>query len=253
MANDTLAYDDARRRITPASRVLITALAIAVGMAVVTLARAHSPVDPATVSEGHPTGHTQDHAGMAWPPQPRGLENVVFRGDSTAETLAVKARERLQAALERVALRRADVKQALGNRFTRLPLVEQEDKDGTPRNPVLTWFSHATNSTVEVEMESQRVRTVRTIPAAEYQPEITDEEVADAEGIARNHFAGLGEERVAQLEAFGILAYQPTGKGFFDTRVIYISFHPDNDSYPEYAAWVDLTGRRVLRILKEKQ
>lgn len=224
-----------------------------VALLAVAAAHAHSPVDPATVAEGHPTGHTRDHGDMTWPPQPRGITRVVPKGDATAVIQAEKARQRLEAALERIATRRADVRQALGERFTRLPLLQEVGKDGVQSKPVLVYFSHATNSTVEVTMESNSVRTVRTVPAGEWQPEITDDEITEAQGIARSHFATLGEERVAELEAFGILAYQPTGSGFFDTRVIYISFHPDNDRDPEYAAWVDLTNRRVIRTLKEKQ
>ena len=76
---------------------------------------------------------------------------------------------------------------------------------------------------------------------------------ADAEGIARAHFAAGGQTRVAALQAFAILAYQPTGKGFYPTRVLYLSFHRNSDAPPEYVAWVDLTQRRVLRSRQEGQ
>ncbi len=244
-AASTSARRALRSRWHPMAMTAVTTLGWA------TLVWAHSPVDPAVVKEGHPTAHTQDHGDMIWPPQPRGITNVVPRTDKGEQTRDAKARERLTAALERVALLRGDVRQALGSRFTRAAVRQGLDKDGTPREPVLVYFSHATNSTVEVTLDGQRVRSLRTVPAAEYQPEITDAEVTEAEGIARAHFASLGEERVAQLEAFGILAYRPTGTGFYDTRVLYISFHPDNDSFPEFAAWVDLTNRRVIRTLIE--
>lgn len=215
------------------------------------LALAHSPAIPRDVGKEHPTGHTQDHGDLSWPPQPRGITNVLARRNAGVERRAAKAREQLAAALERVALARADVREALGGRYARVGVIEQALKDGSRADPVIVYFSHETNSTVEVTLDGQRVRSLRRTPAGEYQPEITDVEVTEAEGIARAHFSSLGEERVAQLEAFGILAYQPTGSGFYDSRVIYISFHPNNDSFPEFAAWVDLTHRRVIRTLKE--
>ncbi|GMW05312.1 MAG: hypothetical protein QY320_03545 [Gammaproteobacteria bacterium] len=233
------------------SRQHCVAIAVLAALAWIAPAGAHTPLDPAIVAEGHPTAHTQDHGDMIWPPQPRGITNVTSRADTGDRARLAKAQEKLAAALERVALVGPDVRQALGNRYTRIAVQQHAGKDGTPAEPVLVYFSHATNSTVEVAMDRQRVRSVHRVSAAEYQPEITDEEVTEAEGIARSHFAGLGEERVAQLEAFGILAYKPTGSGFYDTRVLYISFHPDNDSFPEYAAWVDLTNRRVIRTLIE--
>lgn len=229
-------------------RQVVSALALGILTAT---ALAHSPADPAGVQEGHPTGHIHDRADMTWPPQPRGITNVNFRLQD--DSLAVKARERLAAALERVALRRSDVQKALGNRYIRSALIEDEDKSGAAPVQRLVYFSHDRNATVEVALDGQNVRSLRTIAASEYQPEITDAEVTEAEGIARAHFGSLHKSRVEQLEAFGILAYQPVGNGFFDTRVIYISFHPDNDSSPEFAAWVDLTNRRVLRVREEQE
>jgi hypothetical protein len=43
------------------------------------------------------------------------------------------------------------------------------------------------------------------------------------------------------------LAYRPEGNGFYDTRVIYISFHLDSSSVPEFVAWVDLTSQKVMK------
>jgi hypothetical protein len=227
---------------------LLTGTVASVGCSI---ALAHSPVDPSAVGQGHPTGHVYDRLGVTWPPQPRGITNVVSRANPVAEEQLARAKAQLAAALERVALLRGDVRQALGTRYARITVLEDDDKDGTATPPRIVYFSHAKNATVEVTVEGQNVRSVKSIPPSEYQPEITDEEIAQAEGIARSHFAALRRERVAELEAFGILAYKPTGNGFFDTRVIYISFHPDNDSSPEYEAWVDLTNRRVIRAREE--
>ncbi len=84
------------------------------------------------------------------------------------------------------------------------------------------------------------------------QPDITDEETAAAELIARAYFDARSMERVSALKAFGILAYLPEGTGFYPTRVIYLSFHAADDAPPEFAAWVDLTTQRVLRIREER-
>lgn len=216
-------------------------------------APAPSPVDPATVDVGHPTGHVHDHGNQTWPPQPPGIQNVVPLNNPGKESQETEARERRANAQDRVATARLDVQQALGERYTRAAVVDDRRKSGAVRASRLVYFSYSNNSTVEVTLDGQRVLGFRTMPAAEYQPEITDAEIAEAEGIARAHFMALGEGRVAQLQAFGILAYQPTGKGFYATRVLYISFHRDSDSPPEYVAWVDLSQQRVLRARQEGQ
>ena len=216
-------------------------------------ARAPSPVDPATVDIGHPTGHVHDHGNQTWPPQPRGMQNAVTLSNPGAEDLIADSRERRADSRGRLATARADVRQALGARYTRGTVVEDRDNTGALRASRLVYFSYSKNSTVEVTVDDQRVLSLLTIPATEYQPEITDAEIAEAEGIARAHFTALSQDRVAQLQAFGILAYQPTGKGFYPTRVLYVSFHRNSDSPPEYVAWVDLTRQRVLRARQEGQ
>ncbi|MEO8445826.1 MAG: hypothetical protein ABI567_12535, partial [Gammaproteobacteria bacterium] len=133
-------------------------------------------------------------------------------------------------------------------------LVETDGKGPPPTEDVsrLMYFSYANNTTVEVTVAGQRVRSVRKIAPAEYQPDITDGEVTDAADLARQYFISRGKARVADLKAYGILAYLPTGKGFYPTRVIYVSFHPNDDAPPDCAAWVDLTNRLVLRTREEQ-
>jgi hypothetical protein len=81
---------------------------------------------------------------------------------------------------------------------------------------------------------------------------VTDEEILAAEGIARSYFNDRGTARVAALRAYGILAYPPRGNSFYPVRVIYVSFHESGDAPPEFAAWVDLSNQRVLRIREEQ-
>jgi hypothetical protein len=229
---------------------LVLAGLIAIALAV--FARAQVP-GKAGSEASHPTGHVHDHGDLTWPPQPRGITNIVPLGDTAGEALAAQAREQHAGAQERVAMVRGDVRRALGARFRRVTFEEMKDESGAPAGSRLVYFSYSKNATVEVTTDSQGVRDVTTTPAAEYQPEITDEEAAEAEQIARAHFRAGGVERVEALQAFAILAYHTRGKGFYDTRVLYVSFHPDDDSPPEYVAWVDLTKRRVLRSREERR
>ena len=239
----------ARRCLPAAARVLAGAMGLLAAAALL----AQPPEDPATIDVGHPTGHVHDHGNQTWPPQPPGMQNAVPLSNQATERSLAQVRKTRSAARERLAVARADVRQALGARYTEAKVIEGRDKSGVEQPSRLVYFSHSTNRTVEVTVDGQQVRSVRTIQPAEYQPEITDAEAADAEGIARAHFAAGGQTRVAALKAFAILAYQPSGKGFYPTRVLYLSFHRNSDAPPEYVAWVDLTQRRVLRSRQEGQ
>ncbi len=239
----------ARFRLPAAASALFGALGLLSAAAL----RAGPPEDPATIDVGHPTGHVHDHGNQSWPPQPPGMQNPVTLNSPGIERSLAAARQTRAASRERMALARADVRQALGTRHTKAQLIEGRDKAGAERPSRLMYFSHSQNRTVEVTVDGQRVRSVRSIEPAVYQPEIDDVEAAEAEGIARAHFAADGQARVAARQAFAILAYQPGGKGFYATRVLYISFHRNSDAPPEYVAWVDLTQRRVLRSRQEGQ
>lgn len=216
-------------------------------------ASAHPNVDPATVDMGHPTGHVHDHGAQTWPPQPQGITNVIPLGQADEEGPAAKAQKLRADTLERIAILRAGLRKTLGARYSRAALIEEVDKAGRPESSRLVYFSHSRNATVEVTLDGQRVQSVRSIPAGEYQPEISDAETAEAAGLARSWFLARGQARVRDLQAFGILAYQPTGAGFYATRVVYVSFHQDSDAPPEYVAWVDLTRQKVLRGRQEGQ
>jgi hypothetical protein len=212
-------------------------------------------IDPANIEGDHPTSHVADHEGMAWPPKPEGITNIRVLSNAASQKLLNDAEIRRKNAIEAPIRARRDVKLALGTRFNKATMIEDEPKDGSEPNTRLVYFSHSNNSTVEVYMrgeKTQKVLSVKKIPPSVYQPEITDEEIAEAEKIARAYYASQGQNRVAELQAFGILAYKPEGKGFYDTRVIYISFHPNSDSQPEFMAWVDLTNQTVIRAREEQ-
>jgi len=215
--------------------------------------REHSPVDPADVEEGHPTGHLHDRGDQTWPPQPRGLRNIVLLSSPGVAERTAELRQQHQAERERIALARSSVRKALGSRYSRPELVEADGKgvveSGTAR---LVYFSHENNTTVEVILDKSRVRGLREIAATDYQPDVTDDEILEAERIARAYFNDRGTARVSALVAYGILAHLPEGKGFYPVRVIYLSFHENGDAPPEFAAWVDLSNQRVLRIREER-
>ncbi len=151
---------------------------------------------------------------------------------------------------------RADMRAVygLGNRFTRVAVVDQDDKEDTDETVVsrLVYFSHEKNATVEVGFDAdEKLETVTITPAKDYQPEITDEEIKDAEKLARKYFIRHGFKRITGLRAYGILAYKPEGTGFYDTRVIYVSFQKDDDAPPQLMAWVDLTNQQILEVREE--
>jgi hypothetical protein len=208
---------------------------------------------PAAVGADHPTGHVHDHADQTWPPQPRGLRNAVSLSTPGATERAAEFQRRKVTERERAALARPEVRKLLGRRYNRPDLVESGGKDAAEANTSrLVYFSYENNATVEVTLDRMAVRGVRQIPATEYQPDVTDGEIADAEVLARTYYEARGVQRVSVLQANGLLAYLPEGKGFYPTRVIYMTFRAGDESAPEFCAWVDLTTRRVLRTREER-
>ena len=216
------------------------------------IVQSHNNTGEVVVPQEHPTGHVHDHADQTWPPQPRGATGIVnFSKPGVEQERRQKLQQRF-ADLEQRAAARPDFKQALGQRFRRIAVVDQDDKAGISQGNRFIYFSYDKNATVEMLFDGAALRSVKSIPASDYQPEITEEEIAEATELARKYFLGLGITRVQQLKGYGILAYRPEGKGFYEGRVIYISFHVGDDTPPEFAAWVDLTSQAVLRYREER-
>ena len=197
-------------------------------------------------------GHRHSHEGLTWPPQPRGSTNVVVRSNIAEEKKGRALKKDRIDRLEAKAKTTPEAKRALGKRFTRITVIDGEDKETRTVIRQLVFFSREHNATVEVEFDKdEKVQAVNSIPAQEYQPEITDEEIKEATALARSYFRSQGF-RIAGLKAYGILAYKPEGVGFFDNRVLYISFHKGDDAPPELSAWVDLTNQLILQTLGEE-
>ena len=199
-----------------------------------------------------PPAHGHNHEGMTWPPQPRGITNVVVHSSVEQEEKDRAIEGARMDRLESKAKTHPEANRALGNRFTRITVIDREDKTTGKKATQLVFFSRDNNATVEVEFDNEKIQAVRSIPAREYQPEITDEEIAEAAQLARTHFLNQGLARIADLKAYGILAYKPKGGGFFDTRVLYVSFQQHDDALPEFEALVDLTNQLILKTRQEQ-
>ena len=237
---------------------------VAVGAALILVGSQELPwTNQAEAGPRH--SHNHSHEGLSWPPQPRGIANVVIHSDAKEEENERRIKKSRIDRREQMVERRI---LGLGNRYARITEIEKEDKkedkeddreknDQEERNTrkvvnQVVFFSHDRNATVEVGFDAEdNIEAVTSTPANEYQPEITEEEIEAAQKLARKYFISQGFKRIAGLRAYGILAYKPEGNGFFDTRVIYISFHKHDDAPPQLAAWVDLTNRRILQVREE--
>jgi hypothetical protein len=218
------------------------------------LVAANPVVDTGVIRGDHPTEHLHDHQGKAWPPQPDGIKDIVVFSNPEKEKLLKSKDLNREVEKEKPVKLRSDVRRALGKRFTKATIAENESKDGSEPTTTVTYFSHSKNATVVVDMvgeKKQKVTNVKVIPASKYQPEPTEEEYAEAKKIAYAYFASVGQKRASELQAYGILAH-PKNKSFYSTRVIYISFHINSDSPPEFVALVDLTNQKVIDAREEK-
>jgi hypothetical protein len=197
-----------------------------------------------------PSGFRPNHEGMTWPPQPRDITNVVVHSNIEQEKKGRALRKDRIDRLEAKTKTNPGAKQALGKQFTRITVIDREDKGTGTVVRQLVFFSRERNATVEVNFDKdEELQTTHSIPAWEYQPEITDEEAEEAAALARTYFLSQGFVKIADLKAFAILAYKPKGVGFFDTRVLYVSFHKQADAIPELTAWVDLSNQLVFQTL----
>src|SRR5438874_10504311 len=216
---------------TTLKRALTITLIIAWGFA--TTASTGLPVGQGIASAASteavaPPAHGHNHEGMTWPPQPRGITNVVVHSSVEQEKIGRTIERARLDRLERKAKTHPEANRALGNRFTRIALIEKDDKTNGKVVSQMVYFSRDKNATVEVQFDNDEIQAVKSVPAWQYQPEITDEEIAEAAQLARTHFLNQGLAKIADLKAYGILAYKPNkpkGGGFFDTRVLYVSFH----------------------------
>ncbi len=200
--------------------------------------------------------------GEVWPPQPVGAIDMVDGDLPAAETASERLAEvelRVQAAQANAAngaepaaagpsqifLNDAGVAEALGDDY-RLVGFENRDGSGKGRSgAALVYFSRSNNATVRGIVANGRVNDLEILPADTYQPALLSSEEVEAVELARQHWRAAGDNRIDSLAGFGILAFQPDGE-YFDTRMVYVSFHVDEDARPELLAWVDLSRGEIV-------
>lgn len=185
--------------------------------------------------------------GEVWPPQPKDATDIVNR--SAAEIAPEPQAERL-AALDAVAPAEqapsdvvagsAEVQAAIGENSN---LIAVEETNGSTQ---MIWFSLSNNQTVDAVVEGGAVSTLLTLEPGTFQPELSDAEKLAAVDIARAHWVSKGDRRIDGLQGYSILAFQPGG-AYYETRMVYVSFHIDEDSRPELLAWVDLVTGDVVK------
>jgi len=191
--------------------------------------------------------------GGNWPPQPKNMENIVWLRDSSV----VRSNSIINVGEIEKTLSTANVSE-LGDQFTFVTTTLADEKNSSSSEKTTTFFSHSNNTTVEVKTDQGSIKEVVQISPSQYQPPLTVEEVKDAVKIARESLQDDGFSRIQQLEGYGILAFKPSSelasgeKGFYDTRVAYVSFHEHIDARPEFIAWVDLTEGSVLKSREDK-
>jgi len=173
--------------------------------------------------------------GEVWPPRPDGAgpaalvpEATLISGDSIPAEGQVAA---IAAAAE------------LGDNWnmTDMQVGLTDGKGNTnPTAAQVEFFSLSNNQTVTVTMDSGAATAVEVTAATEYQPVISNAEKIQAVQIARDHFVAQGVDRINELNGYAIRAFD-SDRGYYDTRMIYISFHEDEGFLPEFVANVDLT------------
>ncbi len=186
-----------------------------------------------------------------WPPQPRGIEAVAFQESATSldEALANTAAQEAV----RILAESTPIAPLLGERYSflgRVSLASKENQHDT--REVLTFFSQSANRTVEVTVDDGEIHAVEQITPEVYQPPLATDEVQAAVALARNHWLAADGGRVASFKGFGILAFRDEGdSGFYDSRVVYVTFHEHIDGRPEYIAYVDLSSKTILESWEE--
>ena len=195
----------------------------------------------------------------SWPPQPEHLVDVTWLPGETSAT--VRAAQVQAAQAEAVVLNEATVQAALGERFVRSTTITNQPKGaaaaGTAGAPAATaqvvFFSYTRNATIEVTVQAGAITEIKELPANVYQPEPTTSEKARAISLARLYFRTAGHQRILQLNGYVIQAYEPEGTtGFYNARVLYVTFHEDITSRPEFGAWVDLTNEGVIKSFHDQ-
>jgi len=173
--------------------------------------------------------------GEVWPPRPDGAGPAALVPEATLITGDSDPAE--------VQIAMAAAAAELGDRWsmTDMEVAMTDGKGNTnPNAAMVEFFSLTNNQTVTVMMDSGSVTAVNLTAATDYQPVISNPEKIQAVQIARDHFVAQGVDRINDLNGYAIRAFDGDN-GYYDTRMVYISFHLDEGYLPEFVANVDLT------------
>ncbi len=177
--------------------------------------------------------------GDVWPPRPdgAGAPTRIQQAEPgyNSEPLAVRGAER------------SAVDEHLGERWDVLEIAEgvSGGKGQSDRSrQVVTYFSYDLNQSVQVEMRGANATDIKIIEPSRAQLPLNPNEKARAVEIARAHWADQGQSAVNDLEGFSIQAFQPDGQ-FYGVRMVYVSFHENADTRPDFLTWVDLSNETV--------
>lgn len=231
--------------------VSLGALIWAVGQQPPEAVEAGQENDAAPVDTDDPTKLDDDGRftgpGQGWPPQPRGATDIVQR--SAAGLAPIPQWQKLERFDQVAAVGRAPSQvlaaddaagEALGDTHN---LIGAEAVDEATH---LVYYSLSENQTVEVIISGGEVAELTVHRPSDFQPELSNDEKQAAVDIAKAHWQSRGDPRIDRLQGFSILAFQPGG-AYYDTRMVYVSFHVDEDARPELLAWVDLVTGEVTR------
>jgi len=161
--------------------------------------------------------------GEVWPPRPDGAvgpaslvpEATLISGDSLSSEAQLASADPAVAAALGTAWSMTDMQSAVadgkGNEDASTSMVE--------------FFSLSNNQTVTATIVDGAVTAVDVVAPTDYQPVISPAEKTQAVQIARDHFLAEGAD-INDLNGYAIRAFDGDN-GYFDTRMVYISFHVD--------------------------
>lgn len=180
-----------------------------------------------------------------WPPKPREVTNLIqlpFSGNPEGIPEDIRSKQR------QVALSDSRLKTELGNRFSYVSVCKTSSGKVPSNSPEIktrvTFFSHANNKPVQVEMEGLKVVSLKLRPTG-YSPPIGRDEKQKAIDIARNDTRL--KDKVGTL-TIDVIRYAPGSDRFGGHRVILVTFSKGDDPNPLYTALVDLTDEVVQSV-----
>ncbi|MEM7341133.1 MAG: hypothetical protein AAF467_20920 [Actinomycetota bacterium] len=253
---------------------LVMAAVISLGVLVAS-ATQPAPLEVASAVPASGTGnehdHDHDHAsildhdgrfsgpGDVWPPEPRdatGVQPLDFSDEEAPTDAVLVAPDQPDEVLVddagplAIAETSDWVLAELGDDYNLISASDNEllgdgKDDSGPVGAKLVFFSIARNQTVEVAVSGGAVISVDVAAASVQQPPLSEKEKYTAVEIARAHWAAVGDERLPLLDGYAILDIEADGS-YHESRVAYVSFHPDPEARPELLTWIDLTTNSVL-------